>query len=93
MDVRTTCRLNGAVPGREVETMYLRVLDVLDTLFLRKHPVLPVWRAVRHASQDDLRDLQPRVSETDYDDASKVHPRKTEPEWRDPTYRIAFWVP
>ncbi len=42
-----------------------RKLDVLQALLFAQHPALPVGGAVRHASEDDLRYLEPGVSEAD----------------------------
>ena len=44
---------------------HLRVFDMLDRLFLGKDPLLPLRVAIRHASEDDLRDLKARVPKAD----------------------------
>ena len=47
------------------DRFYLRELDVLDSLFLGKHPLLPARIAVGHAPEDNLRHLESRVAQTD----------------------------
>ena len=36
---------------------------MFQTLLFWENPTVPLWRAIRHATQDDLRDLQPGISE------------------------------
>ena len=42
-----------------------RKFNMLDRLFLGQDPPLPFLRAVGHASEDDLRDLQAGLAQTD----------------------------
>jgi hypothetical protein len=50
---------------KRVDPEVKRSFDMLDTLLLAEDPVLPLGRAVRHAPQDDPRDLQTGLSEAD----------------------------
>ena len=64
---RNCSRKVTAVPsqGNKLGAGYSRKLDVLDRLLFRQHPVLPLGRSIRHTAQDDLRDFQSRIAETD----------------------------
>ena len=44
-------------------TPNVRKFDVPDGFFLWENPPLPFRRAIRHASEDDPRDLEPGISE------------------------------
>ena len=39
---------------------------MFDSLLLSKDPFRPARVTIRHSSEDDLRDLEPRLSEADY---------------------------
>ena len=59
--------MRSQLPARHEGTgsaLYVRELNVLDTFLLVEDPFGPLGVAVRHAAQDDLRDLQARVAET-----------------------------
>lgn len=50
-----------------------RKFDVLDGLFLSDDPFLPLGTAVLHGAQDDLRHLQPRITQTNYSAPQRVN--------------------
>ena len=56
-----------------LDSLVICVLDMLDGFLLSQDPFLPFWAAVGHAAQDDLRHLEPGVSETHW---SKRDPRE-----------------
>ena len=47
---------------------------MLDSLLLGQHPILPLWRSVGHAAQDDLGDLEAGVSKTDCSPGEHMSP-------------------
>ena len=54
--------------------MHIRVFNVLDGLFFVEDPLLPGLEAILHGAQDDLRNLEPRVSQADCVDRGAFQP-------------------
>ena len=59
-----------------------REFDVLYTLLFAEKPRLPLRTTIGHTSQDDLRDLEPGLTEADYIQEGEKHSRSNQIEIR-----------